>query len=102
MLRINPDVKLGLCPEIVLASVVADGVFAGRGLECVVTSGTEGAHKPDSYHYRKPGQAVDLRIRHAPLADWKAIADELRSRLGPTYRVLLELNPPHLHVEWRG
>lgn len=103
MIRLAWDVKLGLSPEIMLAIFIAEGVWHEHGAdELVITSGREGVHKPGSYHYQEPGQAVDLRSKNLPEIKRQAARDALASRLGPSYRVLLEHDPPHVHVEYRG
>jgi hypothetical protein len=50
---------VGLKSEIYFALGIADLAYAAEGLECVITSAADGAHLPNSKHYK--GEAVDLR-----------------------------------------
>ena len=46
MLSVKKGVKLnGLRPEMLFAVMVADRIYSENGIECVITSGTEGKHK---------------------------------------------------------
>lgn len=112
MIHLNPDVRLGLVPEMVLALLVAEGAFHDvTAAGVTVTSGTEGVHVPQSAHPR--GRALDLRIRDVSEDHRDTLTQTLRDRLGPMYVVTLErlapahlLDPshwaPHLHVEYTG
>ena len=60
--------------------------------EAVITSGRDGKHKVDSFHYT--GKAFDLRTNHV----LQALTDAIKDELGPHYDVLLETD--HIHVEW--
>ncbi len=88
----------GLQPEILLAIVEAREVFRDLGADLIITSLTEGKHMPGSLHYE--GLAVDLRTRHLALSDRALAANRLRMNLGPDYDVILETDPPHIHVEF--
>lgn len=92
---------LGLRMEMLLAVVVAEGVWMKHGAdELVVTSCIDGTHSVGSRHYS--GLAVDLRTFNLPGSyRGKAAEDasrELRERLGQDYDVVLEKT--HVHVEF--
>ena len=59
----------------------------------VITSTYEGNHSAGSLHYSN--DAFD--IASSKLTE-KAITDGIKSRLGPSYDVVLELN--HVHIEY--
>lgn len=104
MIKIKPGVRVaGLGAEILLAIDVANGVFAGLGLELVITSAVEGSHSRASLHYA--GNAVDLRSRHIPTLKRKRLERELRAALGKDrkhegdYDLVIESN--HWHLEFQ-
>lgn len=66
--------------------------------DAVVTYTTNGAHKPDSYHY--DGDAIDLRTRDLSAEDRRKAVEALRQELGSDYRVIDEGD--HIHIEYRG
>lgn len=96
---IKNGVKLSkFSTQILLAIVVAERVYEKIGYEMTVTSIADGTHSAGSLHYG--GNAVDLRVRHLPRPMWDDVTITLRDRLGPEYDVVLELEPPHIHVEY--
>lgn len=83
-----------LQPEVFPALGVAYGVFQLMGFEFVVTSGwrdDSGAHGD--------GEAFDLRTYHMPLFYQQEAHKRISVALGDRWDVLLEHDPPHLHVE---
>jgi hypothetical protein len=95
---IKPGAAFGegvVAPEIMYATQVAEGVYAGFGYPLVVTSGTDSTHISDSYHYS--GDAVDLRTNNLPAGVPSQVARSLQSALGSGYKVILE--PDHIHVQ---
>lgn len=99
MLKLKSSVDLlGLSPQAALAAVVAYGVYdANDALPCTITSGTDGPHSRSSLHH--VGHAIDLRTRHLEAGEPNAIADDLRSCLGPSWDVVVESD--HIHLEWQ-
>jgi hypothetical protein len=96
--RLKPGVKLeGVCPEIVLALQVANTVYEDAGQRLTVTSVCDGTHKPGSLHYK--GKAADLRLRDVPRARWETLREMVAAAVGVEFDVVLELEPPHLHLE---
>jgi len=88
---------LGLRPELLLAIMVADGVYTANGQELVITGITDGQHSKTSRHYL--GVAADLRTRYFKADEKKKVANELRERLGKDYLVLEEST--HIHLSWK-
>lgn len=99
-MRLLPGVQPGgVQPEILLALLIAEPIWKQFGApELWVTSLTDGTHKAGSFHYA--GKAVDLRVKNLPVATWEQARASLAAAVGPQYDVLLELDPPHIHVEF--
>jgi len=98
MVSIKPGVRvLGLRPEILLAIVIADGVYTAAGADLVITSAVEGRHSQSSLHYS--GCAFDARTREMDSAKVAEIVAALKARLGGDYDVVVE--GTHLHVEFQ-
>jgi hypothetical protein len=83
-------------PEIHLAIIIADGIFAEYGVGCVITEGTEGKHTPHSHH--KKGLAVGFRTRMIPTELHTELVDRLSNALGDEFQVILHTT--HIHVEY--
>lgn len=77
--------------------VIVNEVYKNFGDEAVVTSGMDGKHSTGSLHYS--GSALDFRTRELLPKTQKKLRDEIKSRLGDDFDVVLEGN--HLHVEWQ-
>ena len=92
----------GLRPEMLVALQVADGLYREHGIDCVVTSGTEGKHRRGSLHYT--GLALDLRTWNLPAhVDVITVAADLARNLGDDFDVVPEKigqRGEHLHVEF--
>lgn len=105
MLILKPGVKIaGIKPELMVGLQVAVGVYAGLGVDCVVTSVTDGKHKAGSKHYC--GMAADLRTRNFGTNEQmdRAVA-QLRTRLNGypdnyhgDWDIILEKD--HIHMEY--
>ena len=97
MLRLKEGVSLRkLQPQAVLMAVVMDQIYGANGIkECVITSGDEGKHKPNSLHY--VGLALDFRSREMTAVKQIKVISEARAALGRDFDVVLE--PNHIHVE---
>lgn len=89
-------VKSGVTPHALVIAAAAFTVGIALGLDVVITSGTDGVHRPGSKHYS--GEALDFRRRHWTRAQLHQFVDALRARLGPGYDLVIE--PTHLHVEY--
>ena len=98
MLRIKSGVRIGgLRPEMLFAIVAVNEVCRDAGVDCVVTSASEGTHNEGSLHF--VGQAVDFRTRDMAEPLRGLFADNVQGRLGYDYDVVLEKT--HLHVEFQ-
>jgi len=99
-MKLKPGVRLlGIRPELVVALLIADGLFREAGAECVITSCIDGKHSRGSKHYS--GCAFDLRTHS--LSNPSATAMTLQVRLGSDFDVILEdASGPnqHIHVEY--
>lgn len=104
MLALKHGVTIqGIRPELVLAIMIARGVYREMGYDCIITSVTDGVHSLTSLHYT--GAAFDLRT-HVFRSDDKAAtaAARIRNRLGDDFDVLFEsAGSPnaHIHVEYQ-
>jgi hypothetical protein len=92
----------GLRPEIIMAVIVAAGVYAEYEKPCVLTEGTGGKHRKHSLHNK--GLAIDLRVRD-PEGKWELsqeqveeIVMKLSYRLGAEFQVVNEYD--HIHIEF--
>ncbi len=98
MLQIKPGAKVnGLRPEILLAVIVADGIYEQYSVKCVITEGTGGKHREASLHY--VGNAVDLRTKSLPSHLIEPVAQQIRVALGEQYDVVVEKD--HIHMEYQ-
>ena len=97
MIRVKDStVKVAhLSSGILFGLQVADQVYTKFGYETVITSGNDGGHGYTSLHYNN--DAVDLRTRHMKTGDPEKVRDEIDSRLGLDWDVILESD--HLHLE---
>jgi hypothetical protein len=93
---VNPA---GIRPELLVALIVANGVWAKHGEELVVTSLNDSKHSKTSLHYA--GQGADLRTRYFSNEEAEEVAQDLRDALGnsPDYDIIVESN--HIHMEWQ-
>ncbi len=98
---IKPGVDLSnLVPQMAIAYIIACGVYFKHtgsffGV-CVITSGREGQHGPNSLH--PFGKALDLRTNTLIPAVVPYIFRDLKLALGEQYDVVLE--PTHVHMEY--
>lgn len=87
----------GMRPEILFAIMVVDYVYQSYGEELVITSVVDGHHSSSSLHYA--GSAFDARTSYFTPGIRKSVADDVRSRLGFDFDVVLESD--HMHVEFQ-
>ncbi len=97
-LSIKTGVRVfGLRPEILLAVVVAEGIWREFGVDLVLTAGIDGAHVEGSFHYS--GNAVDLRTNNLPTDQTGLVLGKLSDRLGADYFAQIESD--HIHVQFK-
>ena len=95
---IKPGVDLrGLTPQMAVAFSIAQNIFREKaGASCVITSGSDGTHGPNSLHYK--GKALDLRTNNLRPEQVHPVYATLKIALGAQFDVVLEED--HLHVEF--
>ena len=99
MIKFKKGTKVsGIRPELVLAILIAEGVYDKYDTNLVITSIVDGKHSYTSLHYS--GSAFDVRTRNIPKIYDKAImAGEIRESLSDEYDVVVESN--HIHIEYQ-
>ncbi len=93
MIKSGVDLR-GLQPQMALAYTIISKCYGMY--DCVITSGSDSKHGPNSLHYS--GRALDIRTRHLAGQALQAIVDKVKECLGPQFDVVLESD--HLHVEF--
>ena len=93
----NGTNPIAIRPEILLAIIVADGIYQAEGFGLVITSLNDSTHADTSRHYQ--GMAVDIRTRDFTGEIARRITDKLRAALGGQYFVILESN--HIHLGYQ-
>lgn len=95
MIAIKMGVRLhGIKAEIVMAVLVAEGIWANEDETLVITSVIDGTHMRASIHYT--GGAIDFRV---PGSKAVTLRNRLAGALGDDYDVVEEGD--HIHVEWQ-
>ena len=93
MIKNGVDLR-GLQPQMAIAYTIACKVYGQYA--CVITSGSDSKHGPNSLHY--VGKALDLRTNNLPSPAVQSIVDKLKEALGAQFDVCLE--DTHIHVEF--
>ena len=97
-MKIKSGVRLtGLQPQMVLAAIIAEGVYRKYNVEFVITSGVEGNHSGTSRHYL--GYAIDTRTRDFRHAHIPKVLRDLKEALGDDFFVIFEKN--HFHISFK-
>ncbi|MDI6808950.1 MAG: hypothetical protein QME66_08225 [Candidatus Eisenbacteria bacterium] len=99
-LIVKPGVVLPtmfLEPVLRIISAVCKHYWASGDPTVRLTSGIEGEHGENSYHYSMCAFDFDVVQPKRP-TDVQGTYAKIRAELGPEYDVLVEGN--HLHVEW--
>lgn len=98
--KIKPGVELADTPFTRQVIPVVERVYARVvGKAPTITSGTEGQHMEESFHYS--GNALDWRSKDLSAATLRELTDELRKEL-PGMDVIVEYDPRHIHIEPSG
>lgn len=109
MIQIKDTARLaGLVPQMVLALVVAEGVYADYGAGLCITSANDSVHsgRPVAGEARDPhytGKAVDVRIHQVSGNKRAELVAALEAQLGPEFFVLWEsqgLENEHVHIQY--
>lgn len=76
--------------------------------EAIITSGNDGRHGKNSFHYRNPeskgeatnkmSSAMDLRTRDMNTSTKQEALSELKKLFGNDFDIILETT--HIHLEW--
>lgn len=96
-MQLKPTVKLSkLNPQIIIAMMVLDSVYAEHSKDLVITAINDGQHMQGSKHYT--GDAFDARTKY--FKDWerKNVFAEIRERLPIDFDIVDEVD--HFHVEY--
>ena len=98
MIRFKQGTKVfGIRPEVVMAILVAEGVYKTVSTGLVLTSVNDGRHSLTSLHYS--GNAVDIRTRELDPDHIEEIGEEIRQSLTSEYDVVVESD--HIHIEFQ-
>ena len=84
-------------PVLRIPSVVCKHYWAAGDPVVRLTSGIEGEHGMDSYHYQMCAFDFD-QVKPKKSTDVQRVYQAIRVELGPEYDVVVEGD--HLHVEW--
>ena len=88
---------VGIKPEMLIALPIIDQCYQKVGVECVLTSGTEGTHGRGSLHY--VGLAADFRTNTLKSDQKTRLLNLVSGALTGEYDVILEKT--HLHCEFQ-
>jgi len=83
---------IDLRPPITSQFQVIRDIFKDFHVDAVITSGVDGQHKIDSFHYK--GLAIDLRTKSV----LEELTKRLKDALGKEYDVIFEGD--HIHIEY--
>lgn len=97
-MRLKTGVRLGsLQPQLIVAMIACNDVFAEHDKSFTITSVNDSVHGQGSLHFG--GAAFDVRTRHLAQGVAQIITIELRGRLGDDFDVVLEED--HIHIEYQ-
>jgi hypothetical protein len=96
VIKMGVDLR-GLSPQMAIAYTIATFVYSSKtGQRCIITSGSDGKHGPNSLHYK--GKALDLRTSNLKPAEIHPVYITLKESLGEQFDVVCEQD--HLHIEY--
>ena len=96
MLFIKPGVRLtGIRPELVIAVIAAERVYAEAGHDFTITACVDGQHSRGSLHYA--GAAIDVRTRDVPSGEVSKLVARIKACLADDFDVVIETD--HVHIE---
>lgn len=89
-----------LVPQMVLAALVVNSIYAKHKASCTITSANDSKHSPTSWHYK--GRALDFRTKDFN-GDKQSLTRQIQIALGIDFDVVLEdlggVNE-HIHCEY--
>lgn len=102
-MKLKAGVRLSkLSPQMVLAAMIVEEVFAAFGVPCVITSANDSKHSAASKHYS--GEALDFRTKYDALnGREQEMRDAVKEALGDDFDVVIEAvgtEQEHLHCEY--
>ena len=98
MIRFKQGTKVfGIRPELIMAILVAEGVYNKYSTDLVLTSVVGGRHSFTSLHYT--GCAFDIRTRELNPDHIEEIGEAIRQALTSEYDVVVERD--HIHIEFQ-
>lgn len=83
--------------QILLALIIANEIYASKGLSMVITSVSDSVHSKTSLHYS--GFACDLRTNGISIPIIEAIVSDLKLRLTKEFDIIHEVD--HIHIEYQ-
>lgn len=95
MIKAGVDLR-GLTPQMAVAYTIACAVYQRQNYDCVITSGSDGKHGPNSLHYS--GKALDIRTNNLRSESVHPLYLKLKQALGLQFDVVLETD--HIHLEF--
>jgi hypothetical protein len=93
---------LGIAPELLLGVMVVNSIYDDLGIDCVITSITDGKHMEHSRHYL--GDAIDIRCKNIPTRLRGDVYTLIKSSLTTDYNVVWEARgkpQEHFHISWK-
>ncbi len=85
-----------LQPQMVLAMHELEYLYQDLNEDLVITSGDDGKHSRNSWHYH--GLAIDIRTRNLKAMTPEGMANAIREVLPEGYEVMVEST--HIHLEY--
>lgn len=94
---LKESVSINLLKGCMIPAIIAcNDFFIEINKEFVITSGNEGKHLPNSFHYY--GQAIDVRTRHLLPEELHKFNAFLNEHLNSYFYVCVEID--HIHIEY--
>jgi hypothetical protein len=96
-MKLKNNVRLtDLKPQLILAMIITDQIYAKHGQELVLTSVDDSVHGPGSLH--PSGNAFDARTSYFTAEERKLVFQELKEALDVNYDLVDEGD--HFHIEY--
>jgi len=95
-LKFSTSIKK-ISTQILLALIIANEIYANKGINMVITSVSDSVHSKTSLHYS--GFACDLRTNGISITIINSIVDEIKLRLTKEFDIIFEVD--HIHIEYQ-